>query len=61
MPKFTIINGTVHPLLPGEQAERDPAHAAEALSVLKDFLTIGDPAVQQAIADLIAALARIPV
>jgi hypothetical protein len=34
------------------------ASSAETLSILRNFLNINDPAVQQAVAELVAAIAR---
>lgn len=59
MPKFTVIEGSAPPDPNPDQPTADGPEAADALSVLKDYLNISDPAVQQAVAELIAALARL--
>lgn len=59
MPKFTLVDGrTGNSSSPADDStqEKDPS---EVLTLLKDYLNISDPAVQQAVADLVAALARV--
>lgn len=60
MPKFTVVDGSAAPKQSHDNPEQPAQDAADALNVLKDYLNISDPAVQTAVADLIAALARLP-
>lgn len=60
MPKFTVVDGSAAPKQSQDNPEQPAHELADALSVLKDYLNISDPAVQTAVADLIAALARLP-
>lgn len=60
MPKFTIIQGSAHvPTAPPADIAIESHVAAEVLSMVRDFLNINDPAVQQAVLDIVAALARL--
>jgi hypothetical protein len=61
MRKLTLVASTEEPQAGPPQPPPDQTEAADALNLLKDYLNIADPALQQAVADLVAILARLPI
>jgi hypothetical protein len=59
LPKFTIVDNRASQLPAALDKPDEQADPVEVLTLLKDYLNIGDPSVQQAVADLVAALSRV--